>query len=63
MMQSPLVSTHQDPFLMSTETNWLRNLAQHIIAPITDVTEWYAPIVIAPKKTPTAFGCVLISPT
>ena len=33
--------------------------AQHIIAPITDVTEWCAPIVVAPKK----IRCVLISPT
>ena len=46
---------------LATERELLQ--AQHIIAPITDVTEWCAPIVVAPKKTPTAFGCVLISPT
>ena len=50
MMQSPFVSTHQDPFRdkLATELELLQ--AQHIIAPITDVTEWCAPIVVAPKK-------------
>ena len=33
---------------LATELELLQ--AQHIIAPITDVTEWCAPIVVAPKK-------------
>ena len=33
--------------------------SQGIITPVTDPTEWCAPIVVTPKKIQIAFACVL----
>jgi len=35
-------------------------LSQNVITPVTEPTEWCAPIVVTPKKTVTVFLCVLI---
>ena len=35
---------------------------QNIIAPVTEPTEWCAPIVVTPKKVPTTSGCASIYP-
>ena len=36
--------------------------SQGVISPVTEPTEWCAPIVVTPKRTPKTFGCVSISP-
>ena len=36
---------------------------QGIITPVTEATDWCAPIVVTPKRTVTASECVWISPT
>jgi len=50
MMQDPSVSALQDPFRIKLKTELGVLQSQDIITPVTEATDWCAPIVVAPKK-------------
>ena len=51
-MPRSFVSTYLDQYHYKAELDLLPDLLQeqNIIAPVTEVTEWCAPIVVTPKK-------------